>query len=670
MAGPELTWWSALMDGDAATVRTLARQFGTVYSSDGWLPLHFAASRGHLQVVQELLRAGVDPQQEDWTGRAPLRCAAYNGHEGVVSCLLAAGVSVDSQNSRGWSALHLACQQGHRAAAHCLLKAGADVNLQDAQGQSAMAIAHNFGRGSILELLHKHTSNYRDRKTSKGLMASQGTVEDVFVDHVIRHAIQGDPESILEVADKYCWEQRWMMHVGDVKGSILDEQVLACTPRAILELGTYCGYSAVRMARLLRANGCICTVDIEQKQAAQRLMMHAGMEDRIHMFQGTLADCMPRIVGRLGRASIDLVFIDHDKKAYLDDLLRIEQADLLHPGSIVVADNVGIFNVNDYLQHVRDPKGPYESSVNHQAHLEYEPEHPDSIEVSVYRGRSFESPTGVPQQGSEQPSLFVTHGAGPCFFCDDFDASMKLGPRSKYAKALRSIWKQLPAKPRSVILVSAHWENEYENTFTVNTCAAPPMLYDYGGFPEHTYELKYPAPGNPKLAELIQHKLEAAGLTVQQDARRGFDHGVFIPLLLMLPQADIPVVQISLNASLDEELHLRMGEALSTFRREGVLVVGSGSSIHGRVTRPEADAFAGWLESVVTGAGASYQQQRRMLLGWKRAAPHGRKAHPRSEHLLPLHVCFGAGLGNGRVAISEQADMYARGVTFQSFLFG
>ena len=188
--------------------------------------------------------------------------------------------------------------------------------------------------------------------------------------------------------------------------------------------------------------------------------------------------------------------------------------------------------------------------------------------------------------------------------------------------------------------VTAHWE---EPVTTVSTAAAPPLLYDYYGFPPETYELAWPAPGDPSVAGRVRELLGAAGIDSAEDPSRGFDHGTFVPLAVAWPGAEVPVVQMSLVRGLDPALHLRIGQALAPLRDEGVLIVGSGMSYHNmrgfgsRRGGEDSQAFDAWLASIVADAdsrGAALER-------WA-AAPGGRASHPREEHLLPMMVVTGA----------------------------
>ena len=244
------------------------------------------------------------------------------------------------------------------------------------------------------------------------------------------------------------------------------------------------------------------------------------------------------------------------------------------------------------------------------------------------------------------PTLFIPHGGGPCFFMDPPPND----PHAWDAMAayLRGIASSLPAKPRAILVISAHWEMPRP---TVMTAKRPPMLFDYYGFPEHTYRLAYPAPGSPELASRVRALLAGAGIASDEDSARGYDHGVFVPFLLMFPDADIPVVQLSLRADLDPAAHMAIGHALAPLRDEGVLIVGSGMSYHNlrRFWSTDAEdveaarAFDAWLTDAIESGDANTRDAK--LVAWANA-PGARAAHPRSEHLLPLMVAAGAGGGD------------------------
>jgi len=245
------------------------------------------------------------------------------------------------------------------------------------------------------------------------------------------------------------------------------------------------------------------------------------------------------------------------------------------------------------------------------------------------------------------PTLFVPHGGGPWPWMKPMAPGM-MDPLRTYFEGLPA---SLPAKPKAILLVSAHWE---EAVPTVMTAKEPPMLYDYYGFPEDTYTIKWPAPGAPEVAARTRELLEAAKIRTGANAERGFDHGTFVVTKLTHPQADIPTFQLSLVRGLDPAAHLAMGRALAPLRDEGVLILGSGMSYHnmrgfrtamGRRFQnlgslaDEAQAFDDWLVESMTTQGPSVRDQR--LAEWAKA-PSARACHPREEHLLPLMVTAGA----------------------------
>jgi len=205
---------------------------------------------------------------------------------------------------------------------------------------------------------------------------------------------------------------------------------------------------------------------------------------------------------------------------------------------------------------------------------------------------------------------------------------------------LRSVIGQLPARPRAILIVTAHWETEVPS-FT--GAERPGLIYDYYGFPPETYTLQYPAPGYPALARRAADLLQQAGFPANVDPEYGWDHGVFIPLKVMAPDADLPVVAMSLQASLDPALHCALGAALAGLRDEGVLIVGAGMSYHNlrdfAAQAPASFAFHDWLDSALEG---TRDQRTQRLEEWSQA-PGGRASHPREEHLLPLMVASGAG---------------------------
>ncbi len=235
--------------------------------------------------------------------------------------------------------------------------------------------------------------------------------------------------------------------------------------------------------------------------------------------------------------------------------------------------------------------------------------------------------------------LYLSHGGGPLPLLQD-------PGHTELVATLQRIAAELP-RPDAILVISAHWENDVA---TVTAGAQPRLIYDYSGFPPESYAIEYPCPGAPALAQQVHRALTEHGVTARLDAGRGFDHGLFVPLKLMYPEADIPCVQLSLLHSLDAADHLAMGRALRHVAWDNLLVIGSGFSFHNMRAFHQADfnnadvknaAFDAWLNAVVSDGTISEAVREQQLLNWDGAA-HARFCHPREEHLLPLHVCYAA----------------------------
>lgn len=262
------------------------------------------------------------------------------------------------------------------------------------------------------------------------------------------------------------------------------------------------------------------------------------------------------------------------------------------------------------------------------------------------------------------PTLFIPHGGGPCFFMDwnPPDAWQRMGDW------LRALPDLIGQTPRAVLVISAHWEGP---AFTVNGRAEHQLLFDYYGFPEHTYRLTWPAKGDAALAERVTSLLSGDGLPVARDDTRGLDHGVFIPFKLIDPEAALPVVQLSLRAGLDPAEHLAAGRALAPLRDEGVLIVGTGMSFHNmqrfrrdnRSVDADSEIFDAWLGKAIEQPRA---EREAALIAWEKA-PSARAAHPEEEHLIPLHVVAGAaGTDAGRRVLAD----HVLGSAQSAFAFG
>ncbi len=262
------------------------------------------------------------------------------------------------------------------------------------------------------------------------------------------------------------------------------------------------------------------------------------------------------------------------------------------------------------------------------------------------------------------PVYFISHGGGPWPW-------MKKEMGSTYDQleaALADMPRQLARTPRAVLMVSAHWEAP---AFTTTAHPHPPMIYDYGGFPEHTYKVRYPAPGDPELAKQVEALIADAGLPAAVDAERGFDHGMFSPMVAIYPMADVPVVQLSLKRGLDPAEHLALGRAIAPLRGDDVLIVGSGLSYHnlrnfGPNAQAPSSAFDDWLHETVVDAASDARS--RQLTDWGRA-PSARLAHPREEHLIPLMVAVGAAEAEPAERVYHE-DAFMGGVAVSSYRFG
>lgn len=235
---------------------------------------------------------------------------------------------------------------------------------------------------------------------------------------------------------------------------------------------------------------------------------------------------------------------------------------------------------------------------------------------------------------SRQPAFFIPHGGGPCFFMDDPG-----GVWTGMGRFLRTLPDLLPDRPTAILVVSGHWETD---GFALTGAARPGLIYDYFNFPPHTYDLTYSVDGAPDLADRAAALLRAGALEARVDPQRGLDHGVFIPLMVAFPDADIPVVEMSVGRSFDPGQHLAAGAALAALRDEGVLILGSGMSFHNMRAYGDPRSTAGsrtfdaWLDGTVALPGPERSAR---LLHWA-DAPSARFAHPpgQEEHLLPLLV--------------------------------
>ena len=244
------------------------------------------------------------------------------------------------------------------------------------------------------------------------------------------------------------------------------------------------------------------------------------------------------------------------------------------------------------------------------------------------------------------PALFISHGA-PLF-------AVEPGQSGPALRRLGTSLEQAVGVPlRGVVIMSPHW---MARTPAVMTNAAPPTWHDFGGFPAELYQLRYPAPGSPELGQEVIGLLRAAGIEAQADAERPLDHGAWVPLMHLLPKADVPVVQVALPQRAGPAEVMALGQALSSLRESGVLLIGSGSMTHNlseffggeREPAPYVVEFSRWVESAVERGDVQ------ALLDYRQRAPHASRAHPSEDHFLPLFFALGAGgWGSGSGARPE-----------------
>jgi aromatic ring-opening dioxygenase catalytic subunit (LigB family) len=262
------------------------------------------------------------------------------------------------------------------------------------------------------------------------------------------------------------------------------------------------------------------------------------------------------------------------------------------------------------------------------------------------------------------PTYFISHGGGPWPWLDGPFRRMF----DRLEQSLFDIRREIGDAPRAVLAISGHWE---ENGFAVSSAEQPGMEYDYSGFPPHTYQIKYRAPGSPELAARVQRLLADGGIDARLDPERGFDHGVFSIMKPLYPGEDIPLVQLSIDRSYDPGLHLKLGRLLAPLRDEGVLIIGSGLSYHnlremrGNEGSEPSRQFDAWLQETLA-AGPAERTER--LIQWEEA-PMARAAHPQEDHLIPLMAAVGAAEDEPVAIVYHQKD-FGGGITASSFRFG
>ena len=268
------------------------------------------------------------------------------------------------------------------------------------------------------------------------------------------------------------------------------------------------------------------------------------------------------------------------------------------------------------------------------------------------------------ETGFEFPVDFISHGGGPWPWIQEERETVY----ARLGAAFAAIIPSLAQRPQAILMLSAHWE---ESAFTVQASPNPGMVYDYYGFPDNTYSIRYASPGSPALAQRVMRLLQESGIAARSDAERGYDHGMFAPMQVMNPAADIPVVQLSLKTGLLPHEHIALGRALRPLRKEGVFIVGSGLSYHNLrmfnrlAERPSAE-FDAWMQKTVT---QTHGKERDALLEHWETAPSARVCHPREEHLIPLMVAAGCAEDQYGACTFNQKD-FMGGVHVSNFRFG
>ncbi len=260
------------------------------------------------------------------------------------------------------------------------------------------------------------------------------------------------------------------------------------------------------------------------------------------------------------------------------------------------------------------------------------------------------------------PTYFISHGGGPWPWVDDMRRTF-----ATLESSFHEMVAELGQPPKAVLMVSGHWETD---ALRVMAADSPGMEYDYFGFPAHTYKVTYKAPGAPDLAAQVQRLLAGAGINATLDHTQGYDHGTFVPMEIMYPNADVPLIQLSILKDYDPAAHFAIGRALASLRDEGVLIIGSGLSFHnlklfGPKAKVPSEAFDHWLGDALMQAP---DQRTPRILNWE-SAPYARVCHAQEDHLVPLFVALGAAEFDAATRVYHETDLLG-GVAASSFKFG
>lgn len=262
---------------------------------------------------------------------------------------------------------------------------------------------------------------------------------------------------------------------------------------------------------------------------------------------------------------------------------------------------------------------------------------------------------------TKMPTFYISHGGGPWPWVPQLRAIFK-----NLEASFVQMEEDLPERPKAVVMISGHWEADQVRVMSSD---APTMEYDYSGFPPETYQIRYGAPGDPALAERIIGLLAGAGISATPDPTQGYDHGTFVPMQIMYPDADVPLIQVSMLSSYDPAKHFEIGRALAPLRDEGVLIIGSGLSYHNMskmnpAAKVPSAGFDAWLGETLAKAPEARTAD---LLNWE-SAPYARECHVKEDHWVPIYVAVGAAEQATATRVYHETDLLG-GITASSYRF-
>ena len=280
-------------------------------------------------------------------------------------------------------------------------------------------------------------------------------------------------------------------------------------------------------------------------------------------------------------------------------------------------------------------------------------------------------------KSARMPTLFISHGPGPMFYAKSSPTDKGFAKDCNVDAPVTHWYRQLAqqmglvdggkyGKPKALVVFSAHWETP--NNVWITSNRDMKLFYDYYGFDKYLYDIEYPAKGDPELARRVFEILKKANIDSKLDESRNYDRGVFVPLKLVFPDADIPIIQISLREELNPTYQVQIGKALSHLREEGILIIGSGQLTHNFSTmndKKENEVFTQAITGILTSSDLDNETRLNTLLNWE-SIPNARKAHAREEHLLPLHTAAAAAGGSKATKLNNH---WAQGMSLECFSF-